>query len=108
MTAEEKAREYAEAMYPYKNYKDEVIPLVHCQEFLREAAEDGFKAGYEEANRWRDPEEELPEAGVMVQMKVFNGHDNRLEYDHDRYLGNHKWDRNTSKYIEIIGWRPIE
>lgn len=62
---------------------------------------DGAEWGYKEAMRWRNPIEELPKEGVTVQVKMFNAHDNILEYIYDEYLGKNKWRKCTSKYINI-------
>lgn len=66
-----------------------------------------YLAGYNEAMRWRDPKEEFPNDGEEVQLKIFDTYYNKQEYKHDVYLGG-RWRFWESKYIDILGWRPIK
>lgn len=62
-----------------------------------------------EALRWRDPKEELPEGGILVQIKFdcskYKGH----PYSHDVFLsGLNRWNIEHHADIKVTGWRPIE
>ena len=74
------------------------------------AAYEGFLAGYNEAMRWRDVEEELPEDGVLVQVKyrdLFN--EKNVNYEHNVYYAVHEiWDIEQCGCIKVTHWRPFE
>lgn len=86
---------------PYK-----VTKTIEC----RLAFNEGFRAGYTEANKWISIEEELPDEGTSVLVK--NNHCHCQEwYIMESFLDNGKWqDLFTMK--EMIGcvthWRPID
>ena len=95
-TIEEAAREYGAAMgNPEK-------PI--------NATYDGFKTGVEFAQRWIDPKEELPEVGVLVQIKLTEFIRNSIYYDHDRVIDNNGFKMFDCEQctVRVIGWRYIE
>lgn len=102
-TAEEKAKKYADDvafLVPYDgtmNFYDEK---------RLKTAEIDYLAGYNEAMRWINPKDELPNEGEEVQLKIFETYHNKQEYTHDVYLGD-RWRFCESKYIEVLGWRPL-
>lgn len=98
MTVEEKIISHIEQNCTYPDGS----PMIDEQTFY-----EGAKWGYNEAMRWRDPKEELPNEGEEVQLKVFHTYHNKQEYTHDVYMGG-RWMLCESKYIVILGWRPIE
>ena len=113
-TAEEKAEEYADTEIPIA-YTDETqtIPLSE----LRQAARIDYLAGYNEAMRWRDPKEELPNRDIQVVIKggiLKNevGPDIENDYSSGCYYDGVWYVSPTDYYsIEIenpTGWRPIE
>ena len=95
-TAEEKAERYANKMYQDDNEWD--------------AWYYGYVAGYNEAMRWRDPKEELPENGEPVIVKYMTARGIK-KYGIAKYfelgIGN-PWTIEGSTGGEVIGWRPIE
>lgn len=62
-------------------------------------AEAGFLAGYNEAMRWRDPKEELPENVGLYLCKC----EKELGFYFDIVFFNKVWRSNN-----VIVWRPIE
>lgn len=70
----------------------------------------GYLAGYNEAMRWRDPKEELPENGEPVIVKYMTSKGIK-KYGIAKYsklgIGN-PWIIEASTGREVIGWRPIE
>jgi len=69
----------------------------------------GFKDGYNEALRWRDPKEELPEGGILVQIKFESSKYKGHPYSHDVFLsGFNRWNIECHADIKVTGWRPIE
>lgn len=70
----------------------------------------GFLAGYNEAMRWRDPKEELPETGKPVIVK-YRTAKNVEKHGIGKYfnlgIGN-PWTIEGSTSREVVGWRPIE
>ncbi len=104
-TAEEKAEKYAEETI-LALYSDWGLLLDFVQKQKKYAKVD-FLAGYNEATRWRDPKEELPKEGEEVQLKLFDTYHNKQEYTHDVYMGG-RWRLCESKYIDVLGWRPIK
>lgn len=105
-TAEEKAKEYALKMYPILDERyDKHLP----QSDFRASNEEAYMEGYNEAMRWRDANEELPEGGVLVQIKFddpsYKGH----PYSHDVYFsGYSRWNVEHRKDVKVTHWRPIE
>lgn len=71
---------------------------------------DGAEWGYKEAMRWRDVEEELPEDGVLVQVKYRDSfNEENVNYEHNAYYAVHKiWDIEQYACIKVTHWRPIE
>ena len=104
-TVEEKANKYAEEAI-LALYSDSELMQDFVQK-LKKYAKVDFLAGYNEAMRWRKLEEELPDEGEEVQLKIFDRYHNRQEYTHEVYLGD-RWRFLESKYIDILGWRPIK
>ena len=77
-------------------------------------AEISFKAGVEFAQRWIPVEEELPEIGEKVQVKLLIeiiGH-KTTDIDHDRLIlkDGKTWmfDVEQMAGIAVTHWRPIE
>ena len=70
----------------------------------------GFKTGVEFAQRWIDPKEELPEVGVLVQIKLTEFIRNSIYYDHDRVIDNNGFKMFDCEQcaVRVIGWRYIE
>lgn len=74
------------------------------------AAYEGFLAGYEEAMRWRDPKEELPENVEPVIVK-YRTAKNVEKHGIGRYINlgiGNPWTIEGSTGRNILGWRPIE
>ena len=84
-TVEEKAARYANEMYQDENE--------------RGAWYDGYIGGYNEAMRWRDPKEELPEDVGLYLCKC----EKELGFYFDIVFFNKVW-----RSDNVIGWRPIE
>ena len=100
MTIEEKIISHIEQNCTYPDGS----PMMDEQTFY-----EGAKWGYNEAMRWRDPKEELPEGGILVQIKFdcskYKGH----PYSHDVFLsGLNRWNIEHHADIKVTGWRPIE
>lgn len=71
---------------------------------------EGFKAGVEFAQRWRDPKTEKPETEQLVQVKlnIIVTNNNHIGYDHDKFNIQHDiFEIEQQCCIEVIGWRPI-
>lgn len=70
----------------------------------------GFSDGVEFAQRWIDPKEELPEVGVLVQIKLTEFIRNSIYYDHDRVIDNNGFKMFECEQctVRVIGWRYIE
>ena len=67
----------------------------------------GFKDGYAEALRWRDPEKELPEQYKEVLLKSgdFRYVGYRIIEEHE---GFYYWaDLNDDEITDVTHWRPI-
>lgn len=104
MTAEEKAREYADGMYSNTDSND--YSRTTAEEW--DACYDGYVTGYTEAMRWRDPKEEPPINQDIVLVKTDNDC-YATAYFHGKASGFICY--GDDAYIEfgdIIGWRPIE
>lgn len=81
------------------------------------AAYEGFLAGYEEAMRWRDPKEELPEFNKndypngdykRYLIKVVRGSISTRSYVAVGWLiSANRWNVEID-WVNVIGWRPIE
>ena len=102
-TAEEKAERYANGMYQDAKEWD--------------AWYYGYVAGYEEAMRWRDPKEELPNRDMQVVIKggiLKNEVGPDIENDYSAgYYDDGVWYVSPTDYYSIeienpTGWRPIE
>ena len=106
-TAEEKAKEYAEEAIEAL-YSDSELMQDFVQK-LKKYAKVDFLAGYNEAMRWRDPKEELPEGGILVQIKFDSSEYKGHPYSHDVFLpGLNRWNIEHHADIKVTGWRPIE
>lgn len=95
-TAEEKAEGYANEMYQDANELD--------------ACYDGYVTGYNDAMRWRDPKEELPQIGESVLVK-YRTAKNVEKHGIGRYINlgiGNPWIIEGSTSRNVIGWRPIE
>ncbi len=89
-----------------KSHRMTIPPMVTDTDMLLSELIKRFKM-LSEAIRWRDPKEELPNEGEEVQLKIFDTYHNQQEYTHDVYLGG-RWRLCESKYIDVLGWRPIK
>lgn len=98
-TIEEKAKEYSSQWITSARHQHEV----------------DFIAGYNEAIRFRDPKEELPEYYKKVIVKYER---DDLKIDHEcvslladddgtYFFGNYRFDI-IIDFDKVIGWRPIE
>ena len=70
-----------------------------------------LKAGVEFAQRWIPVEEELPEVGVIVQIKFKELHDENIYYGHDNVIQStcdFKMFNCEQHLLNVISWRPIE
>lgn len=71
-----------------------------------------FKAGAEFAQRWIPVEEELPEIGEKVQVKLLIIGNKTTDVDHDRLIlkDGKTWmfDVEQMAGIAVTHWRPIE
>lgn len=76
-----------------------------------DADEDSFKAGVEFAQRWIPVEEELPEVGELVQVKIQEFINSKIYFDHDKVIEidncNKMFDCEQCA-VKVIAWRPIE
>jgi len=63
-------------------------------------AHKSFMSGYNEASRWRDPKEELPDDAGLYLCKCKS---NRLGFYFEIVFFNKVW-----RSDKVIGWRPIE
>lgn len=121
-TAEEKAEEYVDMEIPIA-YTDETQTISLTE--LRQAAKIDYLAGYNEAMRWRDPKEELPEEGVDVFVKLIRSGEYGEEIIYtssavrnDFYHNNDADPFGCEGYypagnggrvrVTVVGWRPIE
>lgn len=130
-TAEEKAREHAGISTDVED-----ISWMQFSSRTRVVAYEKYKsflAGYEEAKRWRDPEEELPpilpnlnysapvlakikdstDLQVMCLLLVPDGDDeDDSEYSYSYSWGNCYGNINGDPYwddeYDVISWRPID
>lgn len=131
MTAEEKAKEYADSIHPA--YVPETI-VENTVLDLNKFAQTDYLAGYNEAKRWINTEEELPpilpnlnysapvlakvkdstDLQVMCLLLVADGddEDDDLEYSYSYSWGNCYGNINGDPYwddaYEVIAWKPIE
>ena len=88
-------------------------------------AHKSFMVGYNEAMRWRDPKEELPEEGVDVFVKMIRSGEYGEEtiYTSSHVVNNFYHDSESNPFgcegyypagnggrvrVTVIGWRPIE
>lgn len=73
-------------------------------------AHESFMSGYNEAMRWRDPKQELPEIVEPVIVK-YRTAKNVEKHGIAKYfelgIGN-PWTIEGSTGREVIGWKPIE
>mgnify|MGYP000943462712 CR=1 FL=1 len=114
-TIEEKAQQYA----------DEEFDRSLDGTFHSGNIEGAFRAGYDEALRWRDPKEELPEEGVDVFVKMIRSGEYGEEtiYTSSHVVNNFYHDSESNPFgcegyypagnggrvrVTVIGWRPIE
>lgn len=113
MTVEEKAQEYADGITPVIVSGTEIPATV---DDLNEFAQKDYLAVYNEAIRWRDPKEELPETDEMVLIQVQIRYTDTIVkvFPSIGILSEcgltHKMrlvDTHRSNGL-IIGWRPIE
>ena len=104
-TAEEKAKEYLDEISG--NSLGSPINAVYS----------GFIAGYNEAMRWQDPKEELPNLDMQVVIKggiLKNEVGQDIENDYSAgYYEDGVWYVSPTDYYSIeienpTGWRPIE
>ncbi|MDD4008455.1 MAG: hypothetical protein PHQ67_01440 [Fermentimonas sp.] len=66
-----------------------------------------YEVGYNEAMRWRDVKEELPENEEIVQVKCHSN--NETWYEQLRYLKAHNvWACDQTIGDKVVGWKPIE
>jgi len=110
-TAEEKAARYANEMYQDENEWG--------------AWYDGYIGGYNEAMRWRNPKEELPDEGVVVFVKIlssceagdeilYTSSSVRNDFYHSADAdpfgceGYYPSGNGGRVRATVIGWRPIE
>ena len=94
-TAEERAKEYADGMYPNTDNND--YSRTTAEEW--DACYDGYVEGYNEAMRWRDPKDELPKNAGLYLCKC----EKELGFYFDIVFFNKVW-----RSDNVIGWRPIE
>jgi len=123
-TAEEKANEYVDREIPIA-YTDEMQTVSLTE--LRQAAKIDYLAGYEEAMRWRDPKEELPELlpdcdysnNVLAQVEGFTetqvmcllfvpDDEGGWGYVWANCYGDINGEAEWDDDYKVIGWRPIE
>ena len=75
-------------------------------------SEISFKSGVEFAQRWIPVEEELPEIGEKVQVKLLIIGNKTTDVDHDRLIlkDGKTWmfDVEQMAGIAVTHWRPIE
>jgi len=91
-TVEEKAKEYVSNQFSRLEHSYEMQEMIF-------RTEDGFIAGYNEAMRWRDPKEELPENVGLYLCKCKK----QLGFYFDIVFFNKVW-----RSDNVIVWRPIE
>ena len=110
-TVEEKAKEYADGMYPNTDNND--YSRTPAEEW--DACYDGYMGGYNEAMRWRDPNIELPDYYKKVIVK-YERDDSTIDYacvsrladdEGDYFFGDYHFDI-VIDFNRVIGWRPIE
>ena len=123
-TAEEKAKKYADSIIQV------VVPgtgVTFTVDDLNEFAQRDYLAGYNEAIRWRDPKEELPELlpnrdysnNVLAQVEGFTetqvmcllfvpDDEGGWGYVWGNCYGDINGEAEWDDDYEIIGWRPIE
>ncbi|NCC85127.1 MAG: hypothetical protein EOM03_13510 [Clostridia bacterium] len=111
-TAEEKAKKYADdIIYIVEKGREITVEEIH------DLAQKDYLAGYNEAMRWRDPKEGLPNRDMQVVikggiLKKEVGPDIENDYSAGYYYDG-VWYVSPTDYssIEIenpTGWRPIE
>ena len=92
---EEKAEEYGQMVAEGTGIID-----------FKHVSTNAYMDGYNEAMRWRDPKEELPEINSRVLLKSETG------YVETRTIRNwHILENSLSLVLggkKVIGWRPIE
>ena len=104
MTVEEKAKEYSNSEGIYNEHGERLLYM-------------GYLAGYNEATRWRDPKEELPEFNKndypngdykRYLIKVVRGSISKRRYVEVGWLiSANRWNVEMD-WVNVIGWRPIE
>lgn len=96
-TIEERAKEYAQAIYGY-------APAIEIA-FIR-----GARSEHEALTRWRDPKEELPQERRDVEVKTDKGKVSVCNMSLDE-RGRRFWNVSRTDYMipdaNIIGWREI-
>ena len=117
-TAEEKANEYVFNQFSRLEHSYEMQEMIF-------RTEGGFIAGYNEAMRWRDPKEELPEEGIDVFVKVIRSgeYGDETIYTLSRVVSDFYHSTDADPFgcecyypagnggrvrVTVIGWRPIE
>jgi hypothetical protein len=99
MTVEEKAEEYGQIVADGTGIID-----------FKHVSVNAYMDGYNEAMRWRDPKDELPETEKPVIVK-YRTAKNVEKYGIGKYfnlgIGN-PWTIEGSTSRNVIGWRPIE
>ena len=97
-TLEQRAKEYA---HKYRRERQDLGGKEADAVYL--GFIEGAKSERAELTRWRDPKEEVPEAGVDVLIKLITG---KCEVGY--YIEHVNW-RGADGIVDdyIVGWRPI-
>ena len=105
-TAEEHAKEYADIIDPVIVSGTNITCTI---DELNEFAQMDYLAGYLKAIMWRDPDEELPDEGVDVLVKISSVIDGEFDYYVDCVISDDTGCRWFKRHGDnAIGWRPIE
>lgn len=105
-TAEENAKEYADIIDPVIVSGTNITRTI---DELNEFAQMDYLAGYLKAIMWRDPDEELPDEGVDVLVKISSVIDGEFDYYVDCVVSDdtgYRWFKRHGD--NVVGWRPIE
>jgi hypothetical protein len=112
MKIEEAAKEYADSIVPLDGHDKYSAPFITAFE-RHEDVDDAFKAGVEFAQRWIPVDEELPDEGEKVLIKIRVAESNTQEGYFDFvqigfYLEEKLFDIEQMAGFTVTHWRKIE